>query len=278
MVAKAIHNNSVRAHRPFVAVNCGTLEGDLVNSTLFGHVKGAFTGASHDHKGIFEQAKGGTVFLDEIGDMPLASQVRLLRVLQEGMITRVGGDQTQIAVDVRIIAATHVNLEKKIKDKEFREDLFFRLNVLGLNLAPLRDRLEDIEPLVLHFLDDLRITKSAIERLKEHPWRGNVRQLQNAISRLAIKARGLGKSKVDIDDLTQDFFDSISIREDKESLTQEISLGATIKEFNQQVSLLEKGFWEEQLKRVSNVSLLAKTHNISRATLYRKLGALGITH
>ncbi|HKY02899.1 MAG TPA: sigma 54-interacting transcriptional regulator [Burkholderiales bacterium] len=189
LIARAIHRTSKRNNEPFVAVNCAAIPENLLESELFGHRKGSFTGASYDHKGLFQSAEGGTVFLDEIGDMPLSLQAKLLRALQEREVRPVGS-ATAVPIDVRIISATHQDLEQKVKAGEFREDLYYRLNVVSLRIVPLSDRREDIVPLAKHFLTQvaLRYAKEvrafapdAMELLIAAPWPGNVRQLQNVI-------------------------------------------------------------------------------------------------
>ncbi|MGF1648937.1 MAG: nitrogen regulation protein NR(I) [Hyphomicrobiaceae bacterium] len=192
LVAQVLHTFGKRRDRPFVAVNMAAIPRELIESELFGHEKGAFTGAHARMSGRFEQAEGGTLFLDEIGDMPMEAQTRLLRVLQEGEYTTVGG-RTPIKTNVRIVAATHRNLKIQIQQGLFREDLFYRLNVVPLRLPPLRERLDDIGDLARHFLRDAakeglgarNIAADAIERLKSHAWPGNVRELKNMIRRLA---------------------------------------------------------------------------------------------
>ena len=192
VVARAIHKASPRAVKQFLKVNCAALPGELLESELFGHEKGAFTGANSRSAGRFEQAEGGTLFLDEIGDMPMEAQTRLLRVLQQGEYTTVGG-RTPIKSDVRIIAATNKDLRILIQQGLFREDLFFRLNVVPLRLPPLRERAEDIPDLIRHFfaqaqregLPPKQIDQAAVELLKHHRWPGNVRELENLARRLA---------------------------------------------------------------------------------------------
>ena len=192
LVARVLHDYGKRRSGPFVALNMAAIPRELIESELFGHEKGAFTGAQMRTQGRFEQAEGGTLFLDEIGDMPLEAQTRLLRVLQEGEYTTVGG-RTPIKTNVRIIAATHRDLKSQIHQGLFREDLFYRLNVVPLRIPPLRERTEDIGDLVRHFLRQVgreglgqkSIESGAIERLKAHPWPGNVRELENFVRRLA---------------------------------------------------------------------------------------------
>jgi len=191
LVARSIHVSSLRASKPFVAVHCGSVPEALIESTLFGHERGAFTGAHQLKKGRLEQAAGGTLFLDEIGDIPIATQVKLLRVLQEKEYERVGGSDT-IPADVRVIAATHRNLEAMVQTGEFREDLYYRLNVIPLVLPPLRDRKEDVPSLIRHFLEKfkhehrrtLQLAPSFVDLLSAYHWPGNIRELQNCIERL----------------------------------------------------------------------------------------------
>jgi two-component system nitrogen regulation response regulator GlnG len=192
LVARALHNYGKRRSGPFVAINMAAIPRELIESELFGHEKGAFTGATARGMGRFEQAQGGTLFLDEIGDMPIEAQTRLLRVLQEGEFTAVGG-RAPIRADVRIVAATHHDLAKLIRQGLFREDLFYRLNVAPIRLPPLRDRSQDIPALVRHFsaqaaregLPMKRLDEAAMERLRAHRWPGNVRELENLVRRLA---------------------------------------------------------------------------------------------
>ncbi|WP_420598865.1 sigma 54-interacting transcriptional regulator [Neptuniibacter sp.] len=192
LLAQAIHNASPRNKKPFIAINCGALPEQLLESELFGHSKGAFTGAVSRHDGLFQAANGGTLFLDEIGDMPSALQVKLLRVLQERQIRPVGSTET-IPVDVRVISATHRNLEQAMLENQFREDLFYRLNVVNLHLPPLAERPEDIPPLARHFVEQAAsrhnpkvksISSSALQLLAQSAWPGNVRQLENVIEKV----------------------------------------------------------------------------------------------
>jgi two-component system response regulator HydG len=195
LVARAIHDASPRRERPFVAINCATLPEHLLESELFGHVRGAFTGATGARAGLFVEAAGGTLFLDEIGDMPAGLQARLLRVLEDGEIRAIGADGAR-KVDVRVIAATHHDLERKITEGTFRADLFYRLDVVPLRVPPLRDRLEDVAPLVAHFLARARernphspvrgIADDLVPALVRYPWPGNVRELQNVIERMVV--------------------------------------------------------------------------------------------
>ena len=197
MIARAIHFNSDRRDKPFVRVNCGALSGTLLESELFGHVKGAFTGAIRDKIGLFQAAYGGTLFLDEIATLDVPLQVKLLRVLQEREFERVGDVQT-IRTDVRIVAAANVDLEQEVRERRFREDLFYRLNVVAIRIPPLRERREDIPLLIDHFLDKYnrengrnlrRLSRNLVNLLVRYPWPGNVRELENAIERAVVLSR-----------------------------------------------------------------------------------------
>jgi two-component system response regulator PilR (NtrC family) len=191
LVAKAIHGNSSRKNKPFVAINCGGIPENLLESELFGYMKGSFTGAFADHAGLFEVARGGTIFLDEIAELPVVLQVKLLRVVQERTIRRIGGSE-DIRVDVRIVSATNQDLQKKVKQGEFREDLYFRLNVIPIQIPPLRKRREDIPLLAQYFIEKYakefgkevkRISTYALELLMRYPFPGNIRELENIIER-----------------------------------------------------------------------------------------------
>ena len=212
LVARALHRHSPRAERPYIALNTAAIPSELLESELFGHEKGAFTGASAQRLGRFEQADTGTLFLDEIGDMPAALQTRLLRVLADGEFFRVGGHQS-IRVDVRVIAATHQNLDERVQSGDFREDLYHRLNVIRLQLPGLRDRIEDIEELALHFLvvtakelniEPKRLRPRALERFLAYDWPGNVRQLENVCRRATIMAPA---QEIDVEDLPEELRD-----------------------------------------------------------------------
>lgn len=209
VVANALHDASLRSAKPFVPINCGAIPAELLESELFGHEKGAFTGALNARQGRFEMAEGGTLFLDEIGDMPLSMQVKLLRVLQERTFERVGGNKT-LHCDVRIIAATHRHLEEEIRHNRFREDLFYRLNVFPIELPPLKHRTDDIPVLIEDLITRMaqtnrgfvKLTSNALATLMHYEWPGNVRELANLIERLAII---YPKSQVDVDDLPEKF-------------------------------------------------------------------------
>ncbi|HZW36420.1 MAG: sigma-54-dependent transcriptional regulator [Deltaproteobacteria bacterium] len=203
-VARRIHVRSPRAEGPFVAVNCAAIPGELLESELFGHARGAFTGAVRDRAGRFRQAGGGTLFLDEVGEIPLALQAKLLRALQERTVDVVGGDRP-VPVDVRIVAATNRDLPERIRGGTFREDLYYRLNVVEVRLPPLRERREDIPPLVEYFMKEragegreLTVPPAVMEELQSRPWPGNVRELMNACERMAILCRGTEVSLSDL--------------------------------------------------------------------------------
>jgi len=192
LLARAVHYNSGRASGPFEAINCASIPETLLESELFGHEKGAFTGAIRQKPGKFEVAGGGTVFLDEVGEISLAAQVKLLRFLEERKFERVGGTES-VSVDIRIVSATNQNLDERVREGRFREDLYFRLNVVRIDVPPLRDRRDDVPVLVAYFLDLARgagVTSEALELLKNHAWPGNVRELRNAIERGVVLARG----------------------------------------------------------------------------------------
>ena len=205
LVAQAIHDRSERRHRPFIAVNCGAIPADLLESQLFGHKKGAFTGAISDHRGKLQEADTGTLFLDEIGDMPLSMQVKLLRVLQERNVTPIGSNQL-IDIDIRVVAATHRNLEDEIAAGRFRADLFYRLNVLPVQVVPLRDRRSEIPELIEHFAEGLKSVDRAItlapglsNLLQVYDWPGNVRELANTVHRLSVLYPGQRLDLQDVD-------------------------------------------------------------------------------
>jgi two-component system NtrC family response regulator len=195
VIARRIHVHSARAEKPFVAINCAAIPGELLESELFGHTRGAFTGAVRNRSGRFRQAEGGTLFLDEIGEIPLPLQPKLLRVLQEKVVDSVGSD-APISVDVRILAATNRDLQDRIREGGFREDLYYRLNVVELRVPPLRERREDIPLLVEHFVKelaegrDIEVPAGVLARLQSQPWPGNVRELRNACERMVILCRG----------------------------------------------------------------------------------------
>jgi two-component system nitrogen regulation response regulator GlnG len=225
LVARAVHFNSERLGKPFIAINCAAIPHDLLESELFGSEKGAFTGAGERKQGKFEQANHGTLFLDEIGDMPLDLQAKILRVLQEQEVTRIGGNQN-IPVNVRIVAATNQSLVEKVRAKEFREDLYYRLNVVPITLTPLRERRDDIPDLANYFLSrsctemsvvHKQLTDDALALLKAHSWPGNVRELENAVKRAVILSNDPLLTALDFNGLLQ-------TREFSQCSTQETSL------------------------------------------------------
>ncbi len=246
LVARAVHFNSGRLGKPFVAINCAAIPRDLLESELFGSEKGAFTGAGERKQGKFEQADHGTLFLDEIGDMPLDLQAKILRVLQEQEVTRVGGNQN-IPVDVRIVAATNQSLVEKVRQKEFREDLYYRLNVVPITLAPLRERRDDIPDLADYFLSrsctemsvsPKRLSDDALALLKSYSWPGNVRELENAIKRAVILSNDPLLTALDFGGL-------LPVREVSQAGTQETSLeeliGLKLRSCLNGIEGLEKG-------------------------------------
>ncbi len=262
LVAHAIHNLSARAKGPFVAVNCGAIPESLVESELFGHEQGAFTGATAQHIGSFENADHGTLFLDEIGDLPLAMQVKLLRVLENRTLTRVGGTEA-INVDIRVIAATNRDLEALVEQGKFRQDLFFRLNVVDIRLPALRDRAGDIPLLVARFLKELAkknnvpeptITPAAMRLLENYAWPGNVRELRNVIERMTIFA---ANGTIDVEDVPEKLRTSTAAA----PLSATVTLGE-----NEKAQILAV------LKEChGNRSEAARKLGISRRTIYRKL-------
>ena len=201
VVASALHRRSQRADKAFVAVSCGAIPAELIESELFGHVRGSFTGADRDRRGLWEEANGGTVFLDEITETTLTFQVKLLRALQEGEIRRVGSNNTQ-KVDVRVIAASNRNVDEEVKAGRFRQDLFYRLNAVSILLPPLRERCEDILPLAKSFAEQVhslnpavRFSTRALEMFEKYPWPGNIRELENAVVRAAAMCDGTIRSQ-----------------------------------------------------------------------------------
>jgi two-component system nitrogen regulation response regulator NtrX len=278
LVARAIHDGSARKHGPFVEVNCAAIPAELAESELFGHVKGSFTGASRDSAGKFEAADGGTLFLDEIGDLALNAQAKILRALQEGVIVRVG-DSTPIRVDVRVIAATNRDLGAEIAADRFREDLYHRLNVMPIQLPPLRDRLEDLPALVSHFVDALgagpgmspkRFTEGALLRLRARRWPGNVRELRNAVERLLILSGGDEVTEADVDALLPP---AAGTPIDKFKLVADAA-DRSYEEFRDSV---ERAFFLARLRdHHGNVAETARALNIQRKNLQAKLTKLGI--
>ena len=262
---EAIHQQSPRRPKPLVKLNCGALPEGLIESELFGHEKGAFTGAIQQRKGRFELADGGTMFLDEISEMPPVTQVKLLRVLQEGEFERVGGTQT-LKVDVRIIAATNRNLEGEVAEGGFRKDLFYRLNVIHMVIPPLRDRLEDIPLLALHFLDKfclendrppMGFSPEAMRALKSYAWPGNVRELQNVVERAVALCTS---NMVEVEDLPDEIR-----RHSPEDDMIVLPVGSSMEEIERQAIV-------QTLKKTGgDKELTARLLGIGLATLYRRL-------
>ena len=273
LVARTIHEKSSRAAAPFVALNCAAVPAELIESELFGHEKGSFTGASGRHIGKFEQSDQGTIFLDEIGDMPLTMQAKLLRVLEEGEVERIGGDKP-IAVNVRVVVATHRDLEARVREEKFREDLFHRIYVFPLVLPPLRERREDIPALVGHFAAQVcalngwkpvPFTPEAMEALQSYAWPGNVRELRNMVERLMLLATD---GQVDLE--------TVQMAMPKTTSAAGVSaagsglLADRVQSFEREVILGE-------LKRSHhNMSLAAKALGLERSHLYKKAEQLGI--
>ncbi len=275
LIAKAIHFNSPRSEKAFITVNCSAFNENLLDSELFGHIKGAFTGAVKDKKGLFEAADKGTLFLDEIGDMSLAMQVKLLRVLQEGTLTPVGSTE-QKKVDVRVIAATNKPLKEMSENGEFREDLYYRINVINVVVPPLRDRKEDIPILVDFFVDRgckekgmplKQLAKRCLEKIYDYPWPGNIRQLENEIERLLVLAGDDPKISADIL--------SAQIKDwGEKAKVQGVRIQGKLKDALEE---LEKLMIKEGLKRTNwNKSRLAKELGISRAGLIMKVDKYGL--
>ena len=271
LIARHVHELSDRGTQPFVPVNCGAIPADLLESELFGHEKGAFTGALAARQGRFEYAEGGTLFLDEIGDMSLAMQVKLLRVLQERSFERVGSNRT-IRCNVRIIAATHRDLESLIAEGHFREDLFYRLNVFPITLTPLRDRIEDLPLLVEHLLDRnarmaarIQLTPRALAALARCRWPGNVRELANLLERLCILHPG---AKVDLEQLPERYRPA-AVHEESADLEALPNDGFDLKDH---LSTIEVGLIRQALAEAGGtVAEAARLLNMRRTTLVEKL-------
>ncbi|PCJ26640.1 MAG: sigma-54-dependent Fis family transcriptional regulator [SAR86 cluster bacterium] len=292
VVARGIHKLSIRAEQPFIAVNCGAIPPDLLESELFGHEKGAFTGAINTRRGRFELAEGGTLFLDEIGDMPLPMQVKLLRVIQERAYERVGGTKT-IVSNVRLIAATHQDLEKRIDEGKFRTDLFYRLNVFPIELSPLRDRSSDIPILLKEFASKMQLEleqstaiefdESAIEALADHPLPGNVREIENLVERLAILYPGEVISNEKLPDRYQLTHSTPATIMSDSSASQtycippDANLNADIIDLKTYLSSLEKNLIYQALDNTNwVVSKAARSLSLRRTTLIQKIRKLGI--
>ena len=274
LVARSIHRQSKRVHKPFVEVNCAAIPEDLIESELFGHEKGAFTGATEKKRGKFDLANEGTLFLDEVADMSLKAQAKILRILQEKKYERVGGTKA-IATDVRVLAATNKDLEKEMESGRFRQDLFYRLNVIPLRVPPLRERKEDIHFLVKRFLKDLAlkegeaektITNEALAMLIKHGWPGNVRELKNIVERLVIMTAGNIIDENDIPPL---------VKEDEMS-EADIS-GAELDSYRSAKAAFEKHYIARKLKECDgNISRTAEAIGLERSNLHRKIKAYGL--
>ncbi len=270
LVARAIHRNSLRARERFVQVNCAAIPDDLIESELFGHERGSFTGATEKQVGKFEQADHGTIFLDEVGDMSLKTQAKVLRVLQEGEVERLGSART-IKVDVRVIAATNKRLEEEVEKGNFREDLYFRLNVIPIHVPPLRERSDDVPVLVRHFLDlaarenNLRpkkMSEAAMGALQRYRWRGNIRELRNTIERLVIMTPG---DVVEVADLPAAVRVDGGVRVPDNDAVQV----ATLREHKE---VAERAFLVQKLRETNwNISKTADLIDTPRSNLYKKL-------
>ncbi len=277
LVARAIHRNSLRKDETFVQVNCAAIPEELIESELFGHEKGSFTGATEKQIGKFELAHRGTIFLDEVGDMSLRTQAKVLRVLQEGEVERIGSQKT-IQVDVRVIAATNKGLEQEIEAGRFREDLYFRLSVLPIRVPPLRERPEDIAPLVEHFVRQFcaennfkpkAFSPAAQEALRRHAWRGNVRELKNAIERLLIMVEDEQIRPEHLDEALQ----RPGALDDAPAAPG--AGGATLRDFKEGA---ERAFLVQKLRENAwNISATAASIGTPRSNLYKKLEAYGIS-
>jgi two-component system, NtrC family, nitrogen regulation response regulator NtrX len=273
LVARTLHERSPRASGPFVTLNCAAVPAELIESELFGHEKGSFTGAAGRHLGKFEQAERGTIFLDEIGDMPLPMQAKLLRVLEEGEVERIGGDKP-IRVDVRVLVATHRTLETLVREGKFRQDLFHRVYVFPLVLPPLRERREDIPALIEHFARQvcaqnnwkpIPFTADAIQALQAQPWPGNVRELRNVVERLMLLATD---NRVDIDTVRTALPQTLDAPHGVSTTSG--PLAERVQNFEREVLLTE-------LKRHSyHITHTAKALGLERSHLYKKAEQLGV--
>jgi len=274
LVARSIHKQSKRAHKPFIEVNCAAIPEDLIESELFGHEKGAFTGATEKKRGKFDLAHEGTLFLDEVADMSLKAQAKILRILQEKKYERVGGTSV-IATDVRVLAATNKDLEKEMESGRFRQDLFYRLNVIPLRVPPLRERKEDIPLLVDRFLRDFAIkegetektiTSDALALLIKHDWPGNVRELKNITERLFIMTAGNIISENDIPPLAKE-----------DEMMEPDIFSDSLDSYRSAKAAFERQYIEGKLKEYNgNVSRTAEAIGLERSNLHRKIKAYGL--
>ena len=283
LVARNIHHLSLRSGGPFVEVNCAAIPEELIESELFGHTRGAFTGALTAKKGKFELADGGTLFLDEVGDMTLKTQAKVLRVLQEQKVEPVGGTAT-ITVDVRVIAATNKNLEEEIRKGTFREDLFFRLNVIPFHVAPLRERREDISLLARHFIAELsaeygkrtkELTREVLDLLVSQPWPGNVRELRNIIERLVIMTPG---DRIEARHLPASLVAAAPSAGEPASVSGPLS--AAISDFPSLAAAREdfekRYIWKKYQECGGNMSRTSEALQVERSNLYRKMKGYGL--
>ena len=276
LVARAIHRNSLRTRERFIQVNCAAIPDDLIESELFGHEKGSFTGATEKQIGKFEQADRGTIFLDEVGDMSLKTQAKVLRVLQEGEVERLGSART-IKVDVRVIAATNKRLEEEVEKGQFREDLYFRLNVIPIHVPPLRERPGDVALLVRYFLDSAsrennlrpkRVTDAALAVLERQRWRGNIRELRNTIERLVIMTPG---DTIDVAHLPE----GMRVDAGSRPPDNEVVRAGTLREHKE---VAERAFLVQKLRETGwNISKTAEVIDTPRSNLYKKLEQYGIS-
>jgi two-component system nitrogen regulation response regulator NtrX len=280
LIARAVHRNSLRSKERFVQVNCAAIPEELIESELFGHERGAFTGATEKQTGKFEQADRGTIFLDEVGDMSPKTQAKVLRVLQEGEVERLGSART-IKVDVRVIAATNKDLEEEIAEGRFREDLYFRLSVIPIRVAPLRERLDDIPALVAHFVAQFsrennrraaRFSAQAIDALKQARWRGNIRELKNAVERLLIMCE---RDVIEARDVT-----NVVGGADRQAVepgsaeAPDVPAASTLRAFKE---ASERAWLVDQLRAHAwNISKTAEVIDTPRSNLYKKLEQYGI--
>jgi transcriptional regulator with GAF, ATPase, and Fis domain len=284
LIARAIHRESALAARPFVKVNCAAIPPDLIESELFGHERGAFTGAAARKKGLFEIADGGTIFLDEIGDMSLSAQAKVLRVLQSGELSRVGGEQT-LKVDVRVLAATNQDLTAAVAAGRFREDLYFRLAVVPLKAPPLRERSEDIPLLCQAFvqqcarengLKEKPITPEALAVLSGFEWPGNVRELRNVIERLVI----LSEDSIGVGDLPEEIVTEVARKNRPERTMAALDLPPETRTLplRELRDLIERQYILSKLDENGwNISRTAQVLDIERTNLHKKMRALGIS-
>ncbi|MBT4763348.1 MAG: sigma-54-dependent Fis family transcriptional regulator [Bdellovibrionaceae bacterium] len=279
LIAKALHYNSSRANKPFVPINCGAIPSELLESELFGHIKGAFTGAINNRMGRFEMADEGSLFLDEIGDMSAHLQVKLLRVLQERKFEPIGSTKT-VESNVRIIAATNINIEKAIQEGRFREDLYYRLNVIPITIPPLRDRKSDIPILLDHFMDKFNtlrnrkvegISSNALDLLFHYSWPGNIRELENLVERLVILK---GQGCIDVDDLP----DKYRSRSIKDANPDQLEIPETGMDFNSAIDTYENALILKALEKTGwNRNQAAILLKLNRTTLVEKIKKKGLT-